>query len=353
MSSERRIARHTGWLLAGHVLMTVMLLTQAIILTRTLGAAGYGVLVLVMTYVVTLRELLDSRVWEPILKFVPQFQAEDRDDRAGGVVLFCWLLQAATAVVTLAIVWVTADLAATLLTGDAEVGGAIRLYAISVLLAVPIHPASALARLADRPAWLSGQRVAVVAAQLVATIVAVAVGPTLHLLVVAQLAGAGVGAILAMVMTVAASRQLSLTVRTSDLRALAGRYRTLIRFCVMTNLTGCSRVIAGRADVLLLGWLGSAAQVGVYDIARNLTTQLRELFGPLHMSIMPEMSVVAAEGRLETLRRLRRRLTIVMTAIAVPLCVRCCSCRSCSGTCCGCPRSGSPAICSSRVASER
>ena len=85
MSSGRRIARHTSWLLAGHVVMTAMLLGQAILLTRTLGASGYGVFVLVMTYVVTVRELLDSRVWEPILKFVPQFQADGRHDRAGGV----------------------------------------------------------------------------------------------------------------------------------------------------------------------------------------------------------------------------------------------------------------------------
>ena len=322
VSPGRRIARHTGWLLSAHVVATVLLALQAILTVRALGPTRLGIMALVVTYVLTIRQLLDFRVWEPILKFVPQYQAAGRHDRASGIVLLGWLLEVGTALLTVLIVTLTASVAARWLTGDAAHAGLFRLYAWSAVLGIPAHPIGALLRLADRPSWLSVQRIATTAVQLAGTILVILRGVTLEGLLIAQLAGILVGSAVAMVLAVPAHRLIGLNVRKGrGLRALRGESRTVAHFCLMTNLTGCSRVLSSRADTLILGWLTTPAVVGFYDLARLLASQALELFGPLHMSILPEMSIVAAHGREEALRRLRRQLTRVMLALVIPICL--------------------------------
>ena len=109
--------------------------------------------------------------------------------------------------------------------------------------------------------------------------------------------------------------------RRGGVAALGGRRGEIVRFCVMTNLSGCSRVFTGRVDNLVLALFATPGAVGLYDLARSLSAQVRELAGPLQMSVFPEMARLAAEGAHEALRRLQRQITIVLAAAVVPVCV--------------------------------
>ena len=71
----RRIAGQSGWLLSGQLAQGALALVQAIVLTRALGVRGYGLFVLVIVSVTAVVQLLDSRVWEALTRYVPLFRA--------------------------------------------------------------------------------------------------------------------------------------------------------------------------------------------------------------------------------------------------------------------------------------
>ncbi len=318
----RRVARHTGWLLAAHLVSGVMLLAQAIMVTRALGRESFGVFILVASCVLTIGQMLDWRIWEPITKYLPEFRAMNRPDRAAGIFQLGCMLETASALVAVGIVVVSAPLAASLFIKDAEAASLILFFAPAVLLLVPVNPMSALLRLADRPGRLALQRVVTAAVQTGGTAVVLLTGPSLVGFLGAQLIGLGVGAVMLLVMGVGAARTLDVRWwRRGGLAALRGRRREIIRFCLLTNLSGCSRVLTGRVDNLVLALFATPAAVGLYDIARSLTNHLREMAGPLQMSVFPEMARLAAEGAHEKLRRLERQITMSLAVAVVPVCV--------------------------------
>ncbi len=318
----RRVARHTGWLLAAHLVYGAMLLAQAIMVTRALGRESFGVFILIVSWVLTVAQMLDWRIWEPITKYLPQFRAENRFDRAAGVFQLGCMLETASALVAVGIIWVSAPLAASLFIKDPEAASLIRFFVPAALLLVPVNPMSALLRLADQPGRLALQRIATGVVLTGGTAAVFLTGPSLAGFLGVQLIGLAVGAAILIVMGVGAARTLDVRWwRRGGIAALRGRRREIIRFCVMTNLSGCSRVFTGRVDNLVLALFATPAAVGLYDIARSLTAQIRELAGPLQMSVFPEMARLAAEGAHDALRRLQRQITIALAAAVVPVCV--------------------------------
>lgn len=322
-SSGRRVARHTGWVLATGVLAAAMRVAQAIMVTRALGRDEFGILVLAVTWTLTVGQLLDSRIWEPVIKFVPQFRAQRRFDQATGVLQLCCIIEIVSALAAVVVVLLTAPLVATILLKDTASGpGLIRVASVMVVLLIPVNPVTAVLRLADRPAWIAGHQAIVGVVQTAATAVIWVTAPSLVGFLAAQMLGLAVGGAALFVAGAFACRQLGLEIlRLGRLATLRGHVREILRFCVMTNLTGCSRVLTGRADRLVLGLLATPGVVGVYDVARTIAAQLHDLAGSLQMAIFPEMSLLAAAGDHGRLKRLQRQVSIVIGAVVVPGCV--------------------------------
>jgi O-antigen/teichoic acid export membrane protein len=47
---------------------------QGVMITRSLGAESYGVFALVMTTVMVVSQVFDSRIWETIIRHVPHYR---------------------------------------------------------------------------------------------------------------------------------------------------------------------------------------------------------------------------------------------------------------------------------------
>lgn len=78
LSSLRRAARNFGKLLRGKGIAAVLELATVVILARSLSPANFGNIVLVQTYVLVVRELLNFKVFEAIIRFgIPMIEAQD------------------------------------------------------------------------------------------------------------------------------------------------------------------------------------------------------------------------------------------------------------------------------------
>jgi O-antigen/teichoic acid export membrane protein len=320
-SHLRRIAGQSGWLLGGQLAQGALALVQAIVLTRALGVRGYGLFVLVMVSVTAVVQLLDSRVWEALTRYVPLFRARSDCDAATATLQLCILIEIASGVLAFAAVWLLAEPIASTFVKDPDGAHWLRIYAFTALFAIANEVSAALLRVSDRYVALALHGVASAALATLAVTTAWLLGGGVEAMLLARLAGAAGAALILVVLCVDACRRLGLNAaRPRAFAALRGRRGEILRFALLSNVTASARLVTSHADVLLLGLLQAPAVVGIYELARRMANTVHSLSVPLYSAVFPEISKLVAEGRHAEVAALRSQLTRILFAAVVPLC---------------------------------
>jgi O-antigen/teichoic acid export membrane protein len=105
----------------------------------------------------------------------------------------------------------------------------------------------------------------------------------------------------------------------------------MVRFMVWTDLGAMLGAVTKHVDVLLLGWVAGAAEVGLYRLARSIASLPGYLVGPLQAAVYPRLASQWAEsGWNATRTALRRHARFaaglaaagVVGIVALPLVVR-------------------------------
>lgn len=297
------------------------MLIRAALLTRSLGLSNYGVWALVVTYVSTVSQLLDSRVFEAMIRFIPQFRSSGDYRRAAGVVQLCLGIEIVAALSSSCVAWVTAEWATSMFIRDYQATTAIRLYALTTIANAFAEPMSVLLRLANQFRALAGEKVLRAFLQTAGVGVCTLVSPTVEAMLAVQLIGAAFGSLVLCVLGRRAASVLVLPVfEISCLSSLRGYVRSILSMILQSNIIASSRIITARSDVLLLGIFGTPASAGTYEIAKRLVEQFNSLSTSMYNAIFPEVSKLAAKRQHGQLRSLIRISTLRLLAMTVPLC---------------------------------
>jgi len=318
-----RVAANSAWLLGSNGVVVAASFAQGIILARTLGASRYGVLALVIGLVAVVQQLLDSRIWEAAIKFVVEFRTKGDPVGAAAVVKLCYLVDALVGVAAGAVLIWTADWTARLFVGGEGAADAIRLYAVSTVVAIPVATSTALLRVANRFRWLAYQTAAEMVVRLGAVAaVVVLVGARIVPVLWAYLLAAAVGTAVLAILAAAASRELGLPPwGHAPLRVLREDLRRILGFVAYSNLSGTSRLVTARADVLVLGLFAGTRSVGLYRLARTVSDPLAGLFNSIYQAVYPEMSRMVHERDFDRVRGLSERMKRMIATLVIPACI--------------------------------
>lgn len=321
-SAVGRVLRNSGWLIGAYVLAFGFTFVQNVVLARSLDPAGFGVLAVVISLVTIVQLLLGSRVWEAVTKFVVEYLERGDPSRATATVKLCLLVDAVGAVAgTLILVAVAKPAAQIFATPSAA--GAIRVYALSMIVSIPVATAQALLRVADRFRWLAAQTAGenLVRLTLVVAVLLLA-GSELVPIVGAYLVAAVVAAGSLWALASRATRSLGIAPwRGAPLSLLREDRGRILRFLLYSNLSGTARLVTGRADILIVGWLTDPASVGVYRLARTVADPLAAIATPVSHALFPELSRLVHRGDGAAVRRLTQRIRTVGFAVVLPICV--------------------------------
>jgi O-antigen/teichoic acid export membrane protein len=317
-----RVAANSAWLVGANGLVYLLALLQGVVLARAMGPSGLGVLALVVSLVTVVQLLVGSRVWEAVTKFVVEFRSAGDPERATAAVKVCYLVDAVAGLLATMLLWAIAAPASEAFTGSPAAAGAIRLYALSPLLVVPVATASALLRIADRFRWLAYETVGENLLRLLMLLAVVRSGARLQPVLGAYLLASLAGAVTLWILGRHAEHDLGLVRwRGAPMRLLRADRRRIARFMIYSNLAGTARLITGRADVLVVGWLTDPASVGLYRLARTVSDPLSGLANPVYQAVYPQVSSLVHEHDLAGVRRLTDGIRAVATAIVIPVCL--------------------------------
>ncbi len=311
----QRLARNTSWLLAAEVVATIVSIFQFPLVARLLGVERFGVLHLVMSSVGLITALLTVRVWETIIRFLTEFEAQDEAERALAIVKLAYGLDIVLGVLVFAFVAVIAPFLGTLVVQTSDATDLIRLEGLRHLLLATSGASTAILRVFDRFRWLSAFN-------------AFSAIGIFALVVLSLFLGWDVfGYILAFMLIAAAQSIILYRIATHILRVRFGgnwwsanltNLRDLRRpIAVMLfsiNVDALRKVATANADTVILGLFTGPYSVGIYRLAKQLAGYATRLSNPLYTALYPEIVRLYNEHGIVRLRAFVGQLTLTLAA---------------------------------------
>lgn len=308
----RGIVKNSSYLFSSNSIAIVLSMLQGIFAARLLGITNFGILAGVILPVASdIHRLVSFRMSEPIVKYLNQFLAAERKDRAAATVKGAMLVEAMVTVLAYGVLILAAPLAARYLAKDPQTSSLFLLYG-TFLFSFAIYETStgvlqafnkfnqlAVVRLVQ-----SGVTAALIFAAflthggLLQVLLAYLTGKVLEGLIVSILALRVV------------RRELGGDWWKASLKLMPDR-RELGRFALSTNLQGTLNLIFRDSETLLISLLRSPAEAGYFRIALAVINLVTLPVDPFIAPTYREITRTVAERNFDLTRRLLKRVSII------------------------------------------
>lgn len=280
-------------------------------LTHSLGAATYGYYALVLVYVETINRLLNFQTWDAIIKFGHDYFAVNDAIALKRLVQRCIKIDLATVILAFVVAWGGLQL----FMGFYELPTDLWIVGAAFCLLILSHAADfsiGIFRLFDRFDLIRNIQVA--CAVLRFALFATAAWMELGLLafVLALVISEGLGALARIYyFRCLWNKKISeLSVQSVSISTRADRMEGLWSFLIHNNVAQAVRGLQRQLDVLVLGKLLPASEVGVYKLALQLGGVMDNLTRPVFYVVFPELAKLLSNGKKKEVLQ-----TILTTAV--------------------------------------
>ena len=305
------VIRNTGYLFSSSTLGTGLSMVQSIFAARLLGVFDFGVLDNITQFSSTVNRLFSFRMGELVVRYISQYQAEGRPDRAAAVVKMAAMVEAVTSLLAFAILVIVAPWAALIFTKDARWTPLFIFYGVTILGNIMTETSTGVLQVARE--FRSQAAVNLGQAFLTAAIILTAyfTGGGIAAVVAAYLLGKMILGIGPMVLAWRSlEKLLGVEWYKASLRLLPP-WRELAHFAVTTNLSATLTLLVRDSERLWVSFFLSPLEAGYYKVAMAFITLLTTPITPFIATTYPELSRSITEKHWPQLRRLLSRVTII------------------------------------------
>lgn len=318
MSSDSKPAwhrpfRNAGKLALGRGARGLMSIGYVALAARTLGAEGFGMLILLNSVVLSLAQLSRFQTWQAVMRYGADHL--ERSDSGGfcGLLVFTFRLDLVTAVIAFGLFVVGFDWLAPLLGLDTTIYPAAQYYATLVFFIILSSTALGVLRLCDRHDLVAWHTVVEPLVRLLGAIGCALADASLITFVVVWFVSTAIGRSVAMVFAIGVLRERTLLPSLDTLKQWQlGLPRGIWRFVIGTHLTSSLNLGNTQLGVLLTGWLLGPAGAGYFRIASQFANVLIKPTSKLLVpAIFTDMAELTARGESATRRHVVQRSMLI------------------------------------------
>lgn len=307
----RKIVRNSGYLIAGNALSTVV---QSVLSGRLLGILGFGILGAGIEFATNINRLLSFRMGEMVVKYMGQFQAEGRPDRAAAVFKASVLLETVSSVLAYLLLILLAPLAAAAVLKDAGQAPLISFYAIALLSNFSTESSTGFLQATDRfrSQALIGFFQSLLTAGLI--VYAYVTHGDIWLVMGAYLAGKVFNGLALAGYSFWRARQVfGPGWWRASLKLLPPR-REFWRFAWSTNLSATLTIVTRDNESVWISTLLGPLAAGYYKTAKAVINLVTMPISPFITAAYPAINRAVAERTWARLRDLLKKLTVISAA---------------------------------------
>ncbi len=311
------VIRNSGHLFSGNTIGTALSLVQSIFAAKLLGVENVGVMGVVTVFASTVNRLFSFRMGELVVKYMDQYRAEGRPDRAAAVVKVAALTESITSLLAFVVLVLLAPLAARIIAHDPQTAPFFLLYGLIIPGNLATETATGVLQVARRfraQAFIN-------IGQSVLTAVIIVSAWLLHgnmlVVVLAYTLGKLILGIGPMVLAWdSLGKIFGAGWWRASFRLLPPR-KELASFAMSTNLSATLNMIVRDSELLWVGFFLTTRDVGYYKIALAIINLVVAPINPLISATYPELSRSVAEKSWAQLRRLLRRVSLLAAGWSV------------------------------------
>jgi O-antigen/teichoic acid export membrane protein len=305
------VIRNTGYLFSGSTISMALNMVQSIFAARLVGVVNFGVLGIVTVFASTVNRLFSFRMGELVVKYMDQYRAENRSDRAAAVVKAAALTEGITSLLAWAVLVLLAPLAAQIFAKDASTVTWFLIYGLIIPGNLCTETSTGVLQMHRR----YRSQAAINIGQAVLTAAIILVGFVVHagmmLVVVAYLLGKLILGIGPMVLAWQSLVEMYGPGWWRASFSLLPPRRELVSFAVSTNLSATLNMVVRDSELLWVGYFLSPLEVGYYKVALAIINLVMVPITPFISTTYPELSRSIAEKSWAQLRSLLKRVTII------------------------------------------
>lgn len=317
----RRMVKNSGYLFSANGLSAAFSLVQGILVTRLLGAAGYGTVGTIILAVSTINNLISFRMGEIVIQYVGRFEEAGEKRMAAALFKLAALVEVLASVTAFGLLILLAPLGARYLAKDDSLVGLFILYGLVLLSNLIAESSTGLLQISDR-------------FRRIALLTMLGNGLTLALIGWAYLTAGGIRDVLLAYLVGKTLSAIGLTLmalgeasrrwegewRQASIGLLRPHYRELAGFAINTNISASISLVTKDSELLWVSLLRSQEEAGYYRLALALSSLVQMPVNPLPQATYPELARQAARGNWGAFRDLLRKgawLAGGYTALAV------------------------------------
>jgi O-antigen/teichoic acid export membrane protein len=287
-----------------------------VLLARFLGPAGYGLYVLGWTVVHYVQPFIFLGLLDGIVRFIPDYLTDGDHRRVRGTIYAALGITVSLALVAAVGVYGLAGTLAERVFGSPEFTPVLRLFALTVPLYVLMHVTTAVAVGFKQVKYQQSIKNVLFPVLKVSLIGALFLSGY-------RLVGAVYGLLVALVVS-AGVGVLSLPRVLGDVDAVGPaevELRALLRYSIPLLFVGFSEMAIHQTDRLLLGALGTSAQVGLYNAAYVLSQQTIIFFTAMMTIFNPVVADLYSAGDHDQLQTVYESVTRWILIVSLPVVV--------------------------------
>lgn len=309
--------RNARSLLSGKAVGGVLSLAYLAIAARGLGPESMGALVLAHAYAMTIAGIARFQSWQAVIRFGAPMIRDGDETAFKRLLRYTIRLDLISGAASILVALALAPVASTLFGWPQSTRGLITLYCFAMPFLIAATPTGVL-RLFDRFGLLGWQ---------------LALMPVIRFIgaIVLWLAGAGLGAFLAVWIVSALAHGASLWAlglielkQRNLLPRLTGKSsapadRAWLPFMIKTNLSSSIDLMSDNAPLLIVGGVLGGAAAGFFKIAFNLANLLAQPVNMFNQATYPELSKIESSQGRGAMRAVTFRSIGAAMAFAAPI----------------------------------
>lgn len=300
------------FLIGGVIGKAVHFLLQ-ILLSRCLQSRAYGMFCLGIAITTSVASISSLGLYNGVLRFVSIYRGERDKSRIKGTLITAIAFSSVASVSASALLFAFSDVIANSF-GEPDLADVIRIFSISTPFAVLIILIAYVARSFRVMQYEIGLR-----SVLPPIIRFILIG--IVFLSGFRLRGAVLAFLASNIFCAVLAQYILWRIFPDIVSGLKPIYETrkLLRFSLPVMLAGFTSTLLVRIDRLMLGWLGSSADIGIYNAAAMIALQTGFVLNAFSASFSPMISDLYNKGRKDELERLFQTTTRWIFTISLPI----------------------------------
>jgi len=313
----KNLFKNSSYLLFANFITSGIWFAQSIVLARYLGTELYGLLTLVLSYVIIINQFFDFRIFELMTKYVSEYWVKGEKEKALATVKLGYSIDVVSSSLAIVVAVSLSRFAAKTLFHHPEMASVVLIYAFSLLATNVSSTSAAILRVFDRFGWNAGLSSGKSVFLFSMIGIGVILGWGLSEIILCYLIAAFLAGIVSFWLAMNIVHRELGNLREGKVIMLKGRLKEKGIFLFYTNMTGFMKMFLARFDELALGYFRGTTEVGWYKVGKNFAFVFHRLTDPVMNALYPQLARLWSLDKKLEIRRLVMKISKFMIFIVV------------------------------------